>query len=310
MCSMVSGTRSDQGTVDRPALTGEKNLFPCGNRKCSKEVSQESISCDACKVWYHLQCSGLTRVSFETYHRFKLLKWICRSCFQILREVLRKTKKPTNEPAQQLREEPGQLEMERGCSREIQLTPGQEVPGVTPTAASTEDNSGLDKEQLPLCVDLDAIQQTVGSRKKRKGKRRRIDVGIPGVTEELGVHGNSPEVNKEETWQEIKVKGEVFDSKKVRKERKEKKADRQAGPAQGGKQLDDDQEIKAAIRKMSLRLDAQAESLRKLRDEKDELSRVIGRIGRYNDMALGRNRNVLIKGISEPYMKNGKHMNK
>ena len=286
MCSMVLRTRSSLGH-DEPVMTGGDNLFPCGNGKCSKEVSKESISCDACNVWYHLKCSGLTRASFQTYHSNKRLKWICRSCFRVLHEALSK--------------------MDRGCSQGTQLSLGQEVTCLTPTAANVEGNTGLKVQPLSSCVDLDASQQTVGSRKKRRGKRRRIDEEIPSVTKDTGEHGTSSEVNNKGTWQETKLSGESSDFTIARKAEKGKKASRLTGPAQKEKQSKGDQTTKAAILQITRRLDEQAESLRKLREEKEELSRTIDRIGRHSEVALGRTRNVLIKGISEPFMRYGRH---
>ena len=51
---------------------------PCKN----KVKTVDSICCDNCEKFYHLECSGLTKTQFDVYVGDKDFNWYCKNCIE------------------------------------------------------------------------------------------------------------------------------------------------------------------------------------------------------------------------------------
>ena len=56
--------------------------MPCFCPSCRARVPEnsDSISCDYCKKWHHLDCTDLTKAQFEIFTKVKSFEWYCSKC--------------------------------------------------------------------------------------------------------------------------------------------------------------------------------------------------------------------------------------
>ena len=56
--------------------------MPCFCPACSARVPEDtdSIACDFCDKWYHLDCTKLTKTQFELFKKDKSFSWFCDKC--------------------------------------------------------------------------------------------------------------------------------------------------------------------------------------------------------------------------------------
>ena len=310
---MTTKMVNDQRGIDEPQgkITGGKT--PCGKKGCLEEVLKDSIGCDACHAWYHTECSGLSRTSFGAYSRFKGLTWVCENCFKLLQAVLRE--KETGSDKAEIASITG-LELNGAEGTRTQDThllsqTDECVPGVTPRVSMC-----MFVPQTPSIPDgdLDAGGQAVLARKKRKGKRRRLEEGsICTIVGESQTITQTSQINCKDivvlNLPEADSKGKPNNAKVEHKNRRAMGAKRPKSPPPVQHSSGDNEtnnNLISVLAKISQRLDAQAACLNKLQSEKDDLTKSISRLLATSDFAMGRNRNVIIYGITEPIMRQGK----
>ena len=56
--------------------------MPCFCPQCRARVPEDgnSISCDYCRKWYHLECTDLTKTQFDIFSKDKSFEWVCNKC--------------------------------------------------------------------------------------------------------------------------------------------------------------------------------------------------------------------------------------
>ena len=63
--------------IDCTICTGGGPSKPCG-RQVSDE--DEGVLCDACCLWFHANCQGLSETEMKALKRHKSLAWLCSGC--------------------------------------------------------------------------------------------------------------------------------------------------------------------------------------------------------------------------------------
>ena len=67
--------------------TSEDDSIPCGT--CKNICSDSAMECDGCKMWFHIDCGGVTRKDYNYYGNNKLCKrgfmWFCIICREKLK---------------------------------------------------------------------------------------------------------------------------------------------------------------------------------------------------------------------------------
>ena len=80
-------TRSQCIAINVDTSIKNHSSFSCGRSKCTREVRNKGISCDACKNWFHPNCGKITNKVYKLYTEFSVLKWVCPSCMDILNKA-------------------------------------------------------------------------------------------------------------------------------------------------------------------------------------------------------------------------------
>ena len=70
----------------------------CGESKCTREVKNRGIGCDACKSWFHTKCGKITSKAYKLYTEHTILKWICPLCIDAISHVRVSNMKVTSSP--------------------------------------------------------------------------------------------------------------------------------------------------------------------------------------------------------------------
>lgn len=126
-------------------------------------------------------------------------------------------------------------------------------------------------------------KERLASRPKLKPKRRGCTAPEP----------HSVEIGDETEPKEVRKKA---------KRREKRSGTKEGAPASSGTEG----EITATLERLAKRMEEQEENLNRLIKEKCILGEVVEKLRKNTDVAIGRHRNVLVHGVPEPYMRQGR----
>lgn len=257
--------------------------FPCGLVECGKEVMNEGIRCDICEKWYHQSCSKLIVQAFQLYVVHSILKWVCQECTTKCKE-----------------------------SGKVGARETMEINDVTTEADSQrKEDSPPPRDKENRVDDFEKDE----SRKNGFEDSRSEDNHERNLTEEAA---DRTVINRMGDVISVSVGIPVSRMKKARANIKEKKRPSKGRMATAArfnemrKGLNNDivEDLRDTCNRIYKKLEEQEVAIGVLREDKMELRKDLERLKKNGDLALGRNRNVVIKGIPEPYMGAARHREK
>lgn len=336
---MVRCPREKKLSVSR-AANAKACVFPCGDGRCQDNVLAEGIQCDDCATWYHQKCSQLSAVIFKLYCRYSKLQWTCLVCKHTLSGLNRmdvgvdnKLISSTNTPGGKRREineedrlvctESPESNVE-GRSFKEKNKLGNKLQGLVqdriPVSDLGTNNIGLDGTeddpyQKPDTVDMDMgsdsgnevlpVEQGSGTEqsgkqlKRRKKKRDTKKVGSNSTEVHTCVESTDGKVNEIEGKTATNIGyGTPLKPPKKRKQRvmgknTSKKIERLVHGYEGAAPVGEclGTSVTDRLDKIEAVLKGQAYQLEQFR--------------KLSEIATGRNRNILVYGVPEPYIREG-----
>lgn len=250
--------------------TTEAKLYVCGETSCKASVEKEGIRCDSCAQWYHNRCSKLLIKAIDMYARNKFLKWSCPSC---IRRLSSKEKVSVG------------VQTEEFATGENQI----KLQDIVQSHAETQTTDTID-------ITGNGVEHLSGNSPGKSGT-------LGGNKKRDGVKDTHAEGTKTGATGAMAPKGT-----RIRSLRKTPASHAKTAPGGGLARTKAPDALDGAttLDMVYRMLTQQQAELDELRNERRELGKTVNTLISNTDVALGRNRNVVIKGIPEPFIKEGK----
>ncbi|KAF4531147.1 hypothetical protein B566_EDAN019182, partial [Ephemera danica] len=263
---MVKQSGSKRFRSDRKP-SAKARAYPCGDAKCPENVLVDGIQCDDCGTWFHKKCSKLSGAVYNLHCRYDKLQWTCPACKQILKDLCTSARLQNYNPYL-----------------------SAEHPYRTPV------DSGNPVNVINQTVEVDS--RTQENKSPTPSHHKYLQFHMNGRTEpnqNLSVCEMDVQLFDKTMQEQI---GETINSPRTKRKKKKK--------------ISQTQKDKASIsmKEVENRLeDLESRILQKiglLDAEIQKNSTSIGKFTKLSEVATGRNRNVVVYGIPEPYMREGK----
>ena len=262
------------------------SVTKCGNTKCKSPVQEEGIMCDTCAKWYHPHCGNLKKVEFNLYIKHDCLNWVCQVCKELIKKVLKPPSSKVSPSTIAVGSSPGHSlinksrETQRGSpSRNASLAQSCTLANQRGDELAKNPKGKLEqrseKSCKPLNIEVGSVSQTIVAQT------------------EFEVTKNSPD-------QSMGVRGKVATNKKV-SESAATQSSGSSGLEKGSESLQGLGECLTVLKNQVIELDRRLE---RSCSEQLTLKSMVNNLENKSDIALARNRKLVIYGIPEPHLIN------
>ena len=259
----------------------------CGNQNCRLGTVNDGIQCDTCCNWYHIRCGGLTKVTYGVYKQYVRLNWDCIICRARMKACLQSEVEEASVKA------PEATNQSVGQSSDNSVC----MDDVEDTLANRSIYNDCEEELVE--VDTHSLE-TVSPLHKSRTEPAKAEVT---VERNLVVSAETINKNKPGTQQNASARARVPDGKPGPKngEKGVASGPRKLGKGKdrGGVRKEPEDHSENLVRDLLRRVTAVEADTRRM-----EVA--LGHLHKSSDLALGRNRNVVIHGIPEPVMREGR----
>ena len=237
----------------------------CGNVKCNTPVEEEGILCDTCGLWYHPQCGRLKKKGYDLYIKHEILEWVCHQCKELIRNQCKLRKNESTSQA---------------TGRVLSLT-----PYVCTSPITKKVESGIKAGKVSSSTK-DETKALVGTNKKALEKKATNHStsgnSLRERTESERNNGNMT-IDEEHLVESSLVQDlEIPDTVKI-----------EHFPP----------EIVAQLYDFEKRISDLDKRLEETCNDNRSLKLMINKLEEQSDLALARNRKVVVYGIPEPHLK-------